>query len=77
MLLFSGQYTPQSFSNPHVYNFCKAQANFRFCHIVTSKLVIAGLWTEVCAAFSTLDALRAGYNVNVVADVIGVSRVAH
>jgi nicotinamidase-related amidase len=42
------------------------------------KLVIAGLWTEVCVAFPTLDALRDGYEVYVVADAIGgVSRVAH
>jgi nicotinamidase-related amidase len=42
------------------------------------KLVIAGLWTEVCVTFPTLDALHAGYEVYVVADAIGgVSRVAH
>src|SRR5207247_5169075 len=42
------------------------------------KLIIAGLWTEVCVAFPTLDALRAGYQVYVVADAIGgVSRIAH
>jgi nicotinamidase-related amidase len=42
------------------------------------KLIIAGLWTEVCVAFPTLDALRADYEVYVVADAIGgVSRVAH
>jgi nicotinamidase-related amidase len=42
------------------------------------KLIIAGLWTEVCVAFPTLDALRAGYEVYVVADAIGgVSRTAH
>jgi nicotinamidase-related amidase len=42
------------------------------------KLVLAGLWTEVCVAFPALDALRAGYEVYVVADAIGgVSRVAH
>ena len=42
------------------------------------KLVIAGLWTEVCVAFPTHDALLAGYQVYVVADAIGgVSRVAH
>jgi nicotinamidase-related amidase len=42
------------------------------------NLIIAGLWTEVCVAFPTLDALRAGYQVYVVADAIGgVSRVAH
>jgi nicotinamidase-related amidase len=44
----------------------------------SKKLIIAGLWTEVCVAFPTLDALRAGYEVYVVADAIGgVSRVAH
>ena len=42
------------------------------------KLVIAGLWTEVCVAFPTLDALREGYEVYVVVDAIGgVSPVAH
>ena len=42
------------------------------------KLVIAGLWTEVCVVFPTLDALREGYQVYVVVDAIGgVSRVAH
>jgi len=42
------------------------------------KLVIAGLWTEVCVAFPTLDALRDGHEVFVVVDAIGgVSRVAH
>ena len=42
------------------------------------KLILAGLWTEVCVAFPALDALRAGYEVYVVADAIGgVSAVAH
>ena len=42
------------------------------------KLIIAGLWTEVCVAFPTLDALREGYEVYFVVDAIGgVSRVAH
>jgi nicotinamidase-related amidase len=42
------------------------------------KLIIAGLWTEVCVAFPTLDALREGFAVYVVADAIGgVSKVAH
>jgi nicotinamidase-related amidase len=42
------------------------------------KLIIAGLWTEVCVAFPALDALREGYEVYFVADAIGgVSRVAH
>lgn len=38
----------------------------------------AGLWTEVCVAFPTLDALRAGYEVFFVTDAIGgVSTAAH
>ena len=42
------------------------------------NLIIAGLWTEVCVVFPTLDALREGYKVFVVADAIGgVSKVAH
>ena len=42
------------------------------------KLVLAGLWTEVCVAFPALDALEAGYEVYVVVDAIGgVSKVAH
>ena len=47
-------------------------------HTGRRKLILAGLWTEVCVAFPALDALRAGYEVYVVADAIGgVSRVAH
>jgi nicotinamidase-related amidase len=42
------------------------------------KLIIAGLWTEVCVAFPALDALREGYEVYFVADAIGgVSTTAH
>ena len=42
------------------------------------KLILAGLWTEVCVAFPALDALRDGYEVFVVADAIGgVSAVSH
>ena len=42
------------------------------------KLILAGLWTEVCVAFPALDALREGYEIYVVVDAIGgVSRVAH
>jgi nicotinamidase-related amidase len=42
------------------------------------KLILAGLWTEVCVTFPALDALRAGYEVYVVVDAIGgVSKVAH
>src|SRR5262249_23382244 len=41
------------------------------------KLILAGLWTEVCVAFPALDALREGYEVYFVADAIGgVSKVS-
>src|SRR6478736_8250192 len=42
------------------------------------KLILAGLWTEVCVTFPALDAIDAGYKVYVVVDAIGgVSKVAH
>lgn len=42
------------------------------------KLIIAGLWTEICVAFPALDALQAGYEVYIVEDAIGgVSPTAH
>ncbi|MGQ0629563.1 MAG: isochorismatase family protein [Sporichthyaceae bacterium] len=42
------------------------------------KIVIAGLWTEVCLTFPTLDMLAAGYEVYPVADAVGgISAVAH
>jgi len=42
------------------------------------KVVIAGLWTEVCLTFPTLDMLEEGYAVYPVADAVGgVSRVTH
>jgi nicotinamidase-related amidase len=42
------------------------------------KLILAGLWTEVCVAFPALDALREGFDVYFVVDAIGgVSRVSH
>jgi nicotinamidase-related amidase len=42
------------------------------------KLIVAGLWTEICVAFPVLDALRDGYQVYFVADAIGgVSAAAH
>jgi nicotinamidase-related amidase len=42
------------------------------------KLILAGLWTEVCVTFPALDAMAAGYEVYVVVDAIGgVSKVAH
>ncbi|MDA3648489.1 isochorismatase family protein [Saccharopolyspora indica] len=42
------------------------------------KVVIAGLWTEVCLTYPTLDMLAAGYDVHPVADAVGgISPVAH
>lgn len=42
------------------------------------KVVIAGLWTEVCCAFATLDMLDEGYEVYPVADAIGgISLTSH
>ena len=42
------------------------------------KLVMAGLWTEVCIVFPTIQALEAGYEVYVVADACGgTSVMAH
>jgi len=42
------------------------------------KLMIAGLWTEVCVAYPALSALEAGYQVYVVADACaGVDTQAH
>ena len=35
------------------------------------KLVFCALWTEVCMAFTALDALREGYEVYPVVDAIG------
>jgi nicotinamidase-related amidase len=43
-----------------------------------TKVVLAGLWTEVCVALPALDAMREGYEVYVVCDACGgVSLVAH
>jgi len=35
------------------------------------KLIICALWTEICLAFTALDALREGYEVYPVIDAIG------
>ena len=35
------------------------------------KLILCGLWTEICMAFTALDALREGYEVYPVVDAIG------
>src|ERR1700751_3038258 len=42
------------------------------------KLILCALWTEICMAFTALDALREGYDVYPVVDAIGgTSEVAH
>ena len=42
------------------------------------KLIIAGLWTEVCVTFPALSALEDGYQVYIVTDACaGVSKEAH
>ena len=35
------------------------------------KLIFCALWTEICMAFTALDALREGYEVYPVVDAIG------
>lgn len=35
------------------------------------KLIVCALWTEICMAFTALDALREGYEVYPVVDAIG------
>ena len=37
------------------------------------KLIVAGLWSEICVAFPVIDALKAGYEVYVVVDASGVA----
>ncbi len=42
------------------------------------KLIVCALWTEICMAFTALDALREGYEVYPVVDAIGgTSSEAH
>ncbi|TQL68390.1 nicotinamidase-related amidase [Nocardioides albertanoniae] len=42
------------------------------------KIVMAGLWTEVCLAFPTLDMLAEGYEIYPAVDAVGgVSAVTH
>lgn len=42
------------------------------------KILVAGLWTEACVLFPTLDLLKAGYEVYIPTDACGdVSKEAH
>ena len=55
-------------------------ANFRAAvqRVKRKKWVVAGLWTEACVLFPTLDMLKEGYEVYVPADACGdVSVEAH
>ncbi len=55
-------------------------ANFRKAIEATKrkKIVVAGLWTEACVLFPTLEMLKAGYEVYVSTDACGdVSEEAH
>ena len=55
-------------------------ANFRKAVAATGrkKFVIAGLWTEACVMFPTLDMLKEGYEIYIPADACGdVSLEAH
>jgi nicotinamidase-related amidase len=39
------------------------------------KLILAGLWTEVCIAMPAIQAIEDGYEVYIVADACGGLRV--
>lgn len=55
-------------------------ANFRKAVAATGrkKFVLAGLWTEACVLFPTLDMLKEGYEVYIAADACGdLSLEAH
>ncbi len=55
-------------------------ANFRAAVEATGrkKIVLAGLWTEACVMFPTLDLLKEGYEVYIPADACGdVTPEAH
>lgn len=42
------------------------------------KIIVAGLWTEACVLFPTLDMLKAGYEVYIPTDACGdISKEAH
>src|SRR5580692_8512404 len=55
-------------------------ANFRDAVHATGrkKIVVAGLWTEACVMFPTLDLLKEGYEIYIPADACGdLSLEAH
>lgn len=52
-----------SWDDPRVINWVKKTGK--------KKLVMAGLWTEVCLSMPVIDALAAGYDVYIVTDASG------
>ncbi|MER7830850.1 isochorismatase family protein [Streptomyces sp. NPDC095602] len=82
----SGTVEPLRAELPHVQEIDRTTLNswedpeFRAAVEATGrkKIIMTGLWTEVCVAFPTLDMIREGYDVYPVTDAIGgVSRDAH
>jgi nicotinamidase-related amidase len=84
---FSGPFMPevtQLFPNPDPIDRTSINfwldANFRKAIQATGrkKLVVAGLWTEACVLFGSLDLLKEGFEVYIPADACGdVSPEAH
>jgi nicotinamidase-related amidase len=84
---FSGPFMPeitQLFPDHHIIDRTSMNAwlnaNFRNAVHATGrkKMVVAGLWTEACVMFPTLDLLKEGFEVYVPADACGdLSLEAH
>jgi nicotinamidase-related amidase len=84
---FSGPFMPEIielFPDHHIIDRTSMNswldANFRNAVHATGrkKLVVAGLWTEACVLFPTLDLLKEGFEVYVPADACGdLSPEAH
>jgi nicotinamidase-related amidase len=84
---FSGPFMPEVtelFPDPPVIDRTSINAwldaEFRMAVAATGrkKIVLAGLWTEACVMFPTLDMLKEGYQVYVATDACGdVSKEAH
>jgi nicotinamidase-related amidase len=84
---FSGPFMPevtQLFPDHHIFDRTTMNswldANFRDAVHATrrKKLVVAGLWTEACVLFPTLDMLKEDFEVYVPADACGdISLEAH
>jgi len=43
-----------------------------------TKLIMGGLWTDVCLAYPAIEAVKAGYDVHVPEDVVGsITQLSH